>query len=366
MVLFGFNRADNRHFEISKNLEIYYSLFKVLNTFYVDDIEPGELVKTSIDKMLEQLDPYTTFISESEMEDFRFMTTGEYAGIGALIGRRDTGIIITEPYEGFPAQKSGLKAGDILLEISGKNTKGMKTEDASELLKGPAGEPVVLQVARYGSEEPFELTVVRENIQIDPVTYAGMVGPETGYISLRSFTRDCGEKVKEALVDLKENQGAKKVILDLRGNPGGLLQEAVNISNIFIPKNQEVVTTKGKIQDLNQRYATTKEALDTDIPLAVLVNRGSASASEIVAGTMQDLDRGVIIGARTFGKGLVQSTKPLAYKTQLKVTTAKYYIPSGRCIQALDYSHRNEDGSVVKIPDSLITEFRWRWYCARY
>jgi len=356
-LLMGLNNIDNKNFEIAKNLDIYFSLFRELNTFYVDEVDPGKLVKTSIDDMLQSLDPYTNYIAESDIEDFRFMTTGEYGGIGALISKHGDEIIISEPYENFPAQKSGLRAGDVLLEVSGKSTKNMSTEDVSNLLKGSAGQTIQVKIKRIGEKKPLELDITREKIVIDPIAYYGMIDSVTGYIYLSSFTKDCADKVKKTFLELREEEGAKRLIIDLRGNPGGLLIESVNLCNIFIPKDQEVVSTKGKVSEWDKAYKTMANPIDTVIPLVVLVNRGSASASEIVSGTMQDLDRAVIIGSRTFGKGLVQTTRDLSYNTKLKVTTAKYYIPSGRCIQALDYTHRNEDGSVGHVPDSLITEF---------
>lgn len=354
-LVLGFTR-DEKNFEIAKNLDIYHTLFRELNLFYVDEIDPSKLVKTSIDDMLQSLDPYTNYISEDQIEDFRFMTTGEYAGIGALIGKQNGQILISEPYEGFPAQKSGLKAGDIILEVSGKDTKDMSTEDVSNLLKGPANKPVSIKLQRPGEKKPFTVDVVREKISIDAVPYYGMLENNTAYIRLTQFTANCSQDVKKAFLDLqKKNPDA--LVLDLRGNPGGLLMEAVNIVNFFVPKGSEIVSTRGKIKQGDRVYTATSEPIDTTIKIAVLVNRGSASASEIVAGAIQDLDRGIVVGARTFGKGLVQTTRDLSYNTKLKVTTAKYYIPSGRCIQALDYSHRNEDGSVGNVPDSLITEF---------
>ncbi|MGD9558541.1 MAG: S41 family peptidase, partial [Mangrovibacterium sp.] len=356
LVFTGLTR-DEKLFRIDKNMDIYYSMIRELNLFYVDEIDPEKLIRTSMDDMLESLDPYTTYIPESEMEDFRFMTTGEYAGIGALISKHDSTVIIAEPYEGFPAQKSGLKAGDILLEVDGKLTGKMSTEDVSNMLKGPANAKVKVKIQRPGQKRTMEIDVVREKIQIDPVPWYGMLDANTGYIRLSNFTVDCGKRVKEVFMDLKEKQGAKSLVLDLRSNPGGLLNEAVNIVNLFVPKGEEVVSTRGKVKQWDKVYTATEEPLDTVMPMAVLVNRGSASASEIVAGALQDLDRAVIVGSRTFGKGLVQTTRELSYKSSLKVTTAKYYIPSGRCIQALDYSHRNEDGSVGTVPDSLISEF---------
>lgn len=353
--LYGFNQ-DDKNFQIAKNLDIYYSVIKELNLFYVDNIDPNKLVKTSVDDMLESLDPYTNYIPEDDVEDFRFMTTGEYAGIGALISKQNGKIVIAEPYEGFPAQQAGLKAGDILLEVAGKSTETLSTQDVSNLLKGPANKPVQVKIQRYGQKKPMDIEIIRKDIQIDPVPYYGMLDNQTGYIRLTSFTVDCSERVKAALVDLK-TKGAKSLVLDLRSNPGGLLNEAVRIVNLFVPKGQEIVSTRGKVKQWDKTYYATEDPVDTIIPLAVLVNRGSASASEIVTGAMQDLDRGVVIGTRTFGKGLVQTTRDLSYNAKLKITTAKYYIPSGRCIQALDYSHRNEDGSVGTIPDSLITKF---------
>jgi len=351
-------KQDDKNFQIAKNLDIYYTLFRELNLFYVDDIDPTKLVKTSVDKMLESLDPYTNFIPEDDVEDFRFMTTGEYAGIGALISKQKGKILIAEPYEGFPAQKSGLKAGDVLLEVAGKSTEKLSTEDVSALLKGPANKAVAVKIQRYGQKKPMDIEIMREKIQIDPVPYYGMLDKETAYIRLSNFTENCTERVKLALIELKEKHGAKTLVLDLRSNPGGLLIEAVRIANLFVPKGQEIVSTRGKVKQWDKVYNATENPIDTIMPIAVLVNRGSASASEIVAGAIQDLDRGMIIGTRTFGKGLVQTTRDLSYNAKLKITTAKYYIPSGRCIQALDYSHRNEDGSVGIVPDSLISKFK--------
>jgi carboxyl-terminal processing protease len=353
--IFGFSR-DEKNFVVAKNLDIYYTLFRELNLFYVDDVNPNKLVKTSIDKMLESLDPYTSYIPEDQMEDFRFMTTGEYAGIGALISKQKDKIVIAEPYEGFPAQKFGLKAGDILLEVEGKSTSSMNTEDVSNLLKGPANKPVKIKYERYGDKRPVTVDVIREKISITSVPYYGMLDNNTAYIRLSNFYENCGKEVKDAFIELKKNN-PKSLILDLRGNPGGLLNEAVDIVNIFVPKGSEIVSTKGKVTQWDRVYKATSEPLDTTIRIAVLTNSGSASASEIVAGAIQDLDRGIVVGTRTFGKGLVQTTRDLSYNSKLKVTTAKYYIPSGRCIQALDYAHRNEDGSVGVVPDSLITEF---------
>ncbi len=351
----GFTRDEN-NFEIAKDLDIYHTLFRELNMFYVDEINPNKLIKTSIDGMLSSLDPYTNYIPEDKIEDFRFMTTGEYAGIGALISKQKDKIVIAEPYEGFPAQKFGLKAGDVILEVSGKATSKMNTKDVSNLLKGPAHKSVTIKLQRPGAKKPYTVDVVREKISINAVPYYGMLDDKTAYIRLSSFTAGCSKEVQNAFLELKENK-PESLVLDLRSNPGGLLMEAVKIVNLFVPKGEEIVSTRGKVKQWDKIYIATAEPLDTTIKIAVLTNRNSASASEIVSGAIQDLDRGVIVGTRTFGKGLVQTTRDLSYNTKLKVTTAKYYIPSGRCIQALDYAHRNEDGSVGHIPDSLITEF---------
>jgi carboxyl-terminal processing protease len=354
--LFTFSFVDN-YFEMSKNLDIFTTLYKEVNTYYVDDIEPSKFMRTGIDAMLESLDPYTNYISEAETEDYRFQVTGQYGGIGATIGMRENEIMITEPYEGFPAQKEDLRPGDVLLEIDGKSMKGKNTSDVSKLLKGQPKTKVKLKIKREGTGELVK-EITREEIHVKNVPYFGMINDNIGYIKLTGFTNDAGKEVKDALTELKKNDKLASVILDVRGNPGGLLHESVNVVNVFVSKGQEVVSTKGKAKEWDKSYHTLGQAVDAEIPLVVLTSRSSASASEIVSGTIQDLDRGVIIGQRTFGKGLVQSTRPLTYNSQLKVTTAKYYIPSGRCIQALDYSHRNEDGSVGSVPDSLKKEFK--------
>lgn len=349
---------DKRNFSIVKNLDIFYTLFRELNSYYVDDTDPEKLIRTGIDSMLESLDPYTQYIPESDLEDFRFMTTGEYAGIGSLISKKGNYVVISEPYEGFPAQKAGLKAGDMVLEIDGIDMTDKNTPDVSEKLKGPANTKVKIKVKRPEEKKPLVFEIVREKIQINPVAYSGMVDSHTGLIVLNNFTTNCAEEVKKSFLDLRDNHKAKNVVLDLRSNPGGLLDEAIKIVNLFVPRGSEIVSTKGKVKQWDKVYKATSLPIDTVMSLAVLINRGSASASEIVAGSLQDLDRAVIIGQRSFGKGLVQTTRGLSYNAQLKVTTAKYYIPSGRCIQAIDYSHRNEDGSVGYVPDSLITEFK--------
>jgi len=354
---FAFTKPGDRYFEIAKNLDIFASMFKEVNTYYVDEISPNVFMKRGIDGMLESLDPYTNFIPEDEIEDFRTMTTGQYGGIGAVIGKRNDKSIILMPYEGFPAHKGGLMVGDEITAIDGIVVDKKNTSDISKLLKGQSNTPVTVTIKRYGIEKPFEVKLIREKIKIDNVPYSGMVTNDVGYMKLTDFTSNASKEVKKALNDLKD-KGAKNIILDLRDNPGGLLSEAINISNIFIPKDKEIVSTKGKIAEWNKVYNALNAAADTDINLVVLTNNRSASASEIVAGVMQDYDRGVLIGQRSYGKGLVQATRPLSYNSQLKITTAKYYTPSGRCIQAIDYSHRNEDGSVGTIPDSLRKPFK--------
>ncbi|MFO7670598.1 MAG: S41 family peptidase [Bacteroidales bacterium] len=356
----GFTTIGNKDMELVKNLDIYYTMFRELNMFYVDETDPEELVTTSIISMLESLDPYTTYIPESEMDDFQFQTTGEYGGIGSLIRRSGNYTIIAEPYKGFPADKAGLRAGDKILEIDGKSVMDMEITSVSDQLKGQPGTEMVLTIERYGEDKPVDFTLIREKISISNVPYFGMLDDHTGYIRLSNFTSGAGQEVENALKELKKEHEMKSLVLDLRSNPGGLLIEAVRVCNLFVDKGELIVSTKGKVKQWDSEYITLKEPLDKEIPLVVLANRGSASASEIVAGALQDLDRAVVIGQRTFGKGLVQTSRPLKYNAQLKVTTAKYYIPSGRCIQALDYTNRNEDGSVGTIPDSLISKYETR------
>jgi len=350
--------SDNDNFEVVKNLDIYYTLFRELNMFYVDQTDPGKLVKTSIDGMLKSLDPYTVYYPESEIEDYSFMTTGQYGGVGALIHRNNDEIVISEPYVGYPAQKSGIKAGDVLLEVDGKSANSKSIDDISKYLKGQPGSTVNLKLRKALTGQIVEMNIGREKITIASVPYFGMLNNEIGYIRLSEFTEKATDEVKKALVELKDKRHAKSIVFDLRGNPGGLLMEAVGIVNLFVNKGVTVVSTKGKVSQWNKTYYANESPVDNQIPVVVLVNRNSASASEIVSGSLQDLDRAVIVGQRTYGKGLVQTTRDLTYNTKLKVTTAKYYIPSGRCIQALDYTHRNDDGSVGKVPDSLITAFK--------
>lgn len=360
VALFSFRSADDNYFEVSRNIDIFSTLFREINIYYVDPTDPSELVRRGIDSMLAGLDPYTQFIPESELEDYRYLTTGQYGGIGALIGQRNETVVITDPYEGFPAQKSGLMAGDKILEIDNKSVKGKTYDEVSKMLKGNPKSTVIVKVERLGEAAPLVKTIVREEIKIKNVPYYGMLDNQVGYIRLSGFTDDAGREVKNALEELKKKNTLKGIVLDLRSNPGGLLNEAVNVVNVFVDKGQEVVSTRGKVTELNKTYKTLNSAVDVTTPMVVLVNSGSASAAEIVSGSLQDLDRAVVIGQRTFGKGLVQSTRPLSYNAQLKVTTSKYYIPSGRCIQAVDYTHRNPDGSVGKVPDSLINEFKTR------
>ena len=355
--LFAFNSPSERYFDIAKNLDIFATLYKELNTYYVDEVNPNKAIKTGIDAMLGSLDPYTNYIPEDEIEDYRFMTTGQYGGIGAVIAKRKDHTLVIMPNQGFPADKAGLKIGDEILEIDGIDLVKKNNGDVSKLLKGQAGTVVKLKIKRFGKPDPIMLEITRARIKVDNVPTYALVTPEIGYVKLSDFMSEAGKDVRKAVVELKE-KGAKKIILDLRDNPGGLLNEAVNVCNLFVPKDKEVVTTKGKVAEWNKTYRALNPPLDTDIPIVVLTNSRSASASEIVSGTLQDYDRGVLIGQRTFGKGLVQATRPLTYNSQLKITTAKYYIPSGRCIQAIDYSHRNEDGSVGKIPDSLKQTFK--------
>ncbi len=351
-------KGDNRNFQIAKNLDIFNSIFKELDMFYVDTINPEKTIKEGIDAMLMQLDPYTNYFPEEDMGDLKQMITGKYGGIGSLITfyKAKNRVAIAEPFENTPAAKAGLKAGDILLEIDGKDLLGKKQDGVSNLLRGEIGTSFMLKVERPGEKKPLEFKITRESIQINPVPYYGIVGENTGYIILTGFTDKSAKEVRKALIDLKQ-KGITSLILDLRNNGGGSLNEAVDIVNLFVPKGKEVVATRGKVKQWDRTYKTTRGPLDAEIPLAILVNSSSASASEIVAGALQDLDRAVIVGSKTFGKGLVQTTRDLPYNGNLKVTTAKYYIPSGRCIQAIDYSHRNEDGSVGRIPDSLTTVF---------
>jgi carboxyl-terminal processing protease len=350
--------AGDNYFEVGKNLEIFNELYKDINIYYVDEVNPGELIGTGIDAMLESLDPYTQFIAESDLEDYRIMTTGQYGGIGAMIRKKGDDIVVGEPYENYPAMKSGLRTGDRITQIDGHATQGMDTEEVSKLLKGQAGSTVNVVTQRAGGP-PEDHALTREEIKIPDVPFRGFIDPvnKVGYIKLNSFTQTAGQEVRDAFKDLKA-QGAEKMVLDLRGNGGGLLREAINIVNIWVPKGNTVVETKGKISEWDKTYKTLSEPLDAQMPLVVLVDTGSASASEIVTGALQDLDRAVVVGNRTYGKGLVQQTRDLFYNSKLKVTVAKYYIPSGRCIQKVDYAQHDSTGQAVIKADSTIRAFK--------
>ncbi len=333
-------------FEISKNLEIFINVYKELHLNYVDDLQHGKLIKTAIDKMLESLDPYTNFIPESEIEDLRLMTTGQYGGIGALIQQREGFVVISEPYEGFPAQIAGLKAGDRIIKINGEDAKDKSVSDVSTFLKGFPGTQVTLVIERPGEDKLHTFEITREDIKIKNVPYYAALDGGIGYIKLSNFAFGASAEVKDAMINLKTNNNISTLILDLRGNGGGLLGEAINIVGLFVPKNTLVVNTRGKLKDSNKDYRTLTHPYDLNIPIVVLIDNMSASASEIVAGSLQDLDRAVVIGQQSFGKGLVQNVLQLNYNTRLKVTIAKYYIPSGRCIQSVDYSDRDSTGRV--------------------
>lgn len=359
--LFIQGKQGNSYFEVTKNLDIYATLFKELNTYYVDPIEPGKMVKTSIDAMLSDLDPYTNYITESDIEEYEFMTTGKYGGIGASMRKKDDNIYIGDVYENSPSQKAGLRPGDVVLSIDGQPAKGKNIDDLSQLLKGSPGTAVNIRVKDAYNGQEIDKIVTRGEVELSSVPYAGFIGADksVAYVKLNQFTAGCARVVRNALDSLKGvKPDMKSVVLDLRNNPGGLLDEAVNLCNIFIDRNQLVVSTKGKMQDWDKDFKTTGAAWNLTIPVAVIINHSSASASEIVAGTLQDLDRGIVIGERSYGKGLVQTTRPLGYNARLKLTTARYYTPSGRCIQVLDYAHRNPDGSVGAVPDSLKKEFK--------
>jgi carboxyl-terminal processing protease len=353
----SFTPPAERYFEIAKNLDIFASLFKEVNALYVDEVNPNKLVRTGIDAMLNSLDPYTNYIPEDEVEDYRTMNTGQYGGIGALTREIGNRTVVTMLYEGYPAFKNGLKIGDEVIKLNDIDLAKVSRQEAEQLMRGQVGTPVKLTVKRIGVAEPINIEFKRERIKLNNVPYFGMVSNDVGYVQLSDFTPEAGKEVKNGVVALKE-KGAKSMIIDLRGNPGGLLFEAVNVCNIFIPKGKKVVDTKGKVDDNNITYETLNVPVDLDMPVAVLINRGSASASEIVAGTLQDYDRAIVIGEKSFGKGLVQLSRPLSYNSQVKITTAKYYTPTGRCIQVLDYTHRREDGSVISVADSLKKPFK--------
>jgi carboxyl-terminal processing protease len=351
----AFQTKNDRLFAIAKSIDIFAALIRELDTYYVDQIDPEKLLTVGIQAMLEELDPYTEYIPEEESDDFRMLTTGEYAGVGALIGNRGEGNIVIMPYTGFPAQNAGMRIGDLLLKVDSIAVLKKTTSEVSELLKGPANTGVTVTVKR--GEDTLQFSLNRKKISLKNVPFYGKLDEQTGYIKLSDFTTNASAEVRNALVSLKA-QGATQLVLDLRDNPGGLINEAVEIVNLFIPKGKEVVKTIGKLQQVNYTYKTNKTPVDTKIGIIVLINERSASAAEIVAGALQDYDRAVLLGQKSFGKGLVQTTLPLSFNAQIKVTTAKYYIPSGRCIQAIDYAKSREDGSAGTVPDSLRKAFK--------
>lgn len=360
VALFIHARSEDPYFEISKNLDVFSNIFKELNNYYVDGIEPGKLVKIGVDAMLEDLDPYTNYITESDIEEYEFMTTGRYGGIGANLHRKGDDVLIGDVYENSPSQKAGLHPGDVIISIDGQLLKGKTIEEISQLLKGSSGTQITMKVTDAYTHTTTQKIITRGEVEISSVSYFGLIGAnkDIAYVRLSQFTQGCAKLVRDAYDSLQKAQPALKgIVLDLRNNPGGLLDEAVTICNMFIESGKLVVSTKGKIPDMDKEYRTSKTPWNKDIPLTVLVNHSSASASEIVAGTIQDMDRGVIIGERSYGKGLVQVVRNVGYNSRLKITISRYYTPSGRCIQALDYAHRNADGSVGYVPDSLKKQF---------
>jgi carboxyl-terminal processing protease len=358
--VFGQKNADQRTFRITKNLTIFNEVFRELDLNYVDTLNYDKMMKSTVDDMLDKLDPYTVYLPEEETDDLKFMTTGEYAGIGALILKKGKDVLISEPYEGMPAQRNDVRAGDVILEIDGQSTLGLSVSEVSNKLKGTPNTTIKLKLRRPGEKAIIEKTFLREKIQVNPVKYSTILDNKIGFVMLSEFTDVASMELKNAVTKLINENHIESLVLDLRNNGGGLVDEAVKILGYFLPKGTEVVTTKGKSDESDHTYRTPTDPIFPDMKLVVLVNRSSASASEILAGSVQDLDRGLLVGERTFGKGLVQNIRNIDYGGHLKVTTAKYYIPSGRCIQAIDYSHRNEDGSVGRVPDSLTHEFETR------
>ena len=355
--ILSFSQEKQNNFEISKSIDIYNNVFRYLNQNYVDEINPAELNEIAINAMLKELDPYTVFIPESEIEDVRLLTMGEYGGIGSIISYYDDNVHISEPYENFPAHKAGLLPGDAIMEINGVNTEKKTVAEVSELLKGQPGSKLTLKIKREGEKDIITKTLTREKIKIDNIPYYTVLEGGVAYIILNQFTKDAAKELKEAFLEMKAQNELKGLVIDLRGNGGGLLNEAVDIVNLFVPKNKLVVYTQGKTPEQNRNYYTKQEPEDTEIPLAILVNQSSASASEIVSGSIQDFDRGVIVGQRTFGKGLVQNILPMNYNTQMKVTVSKYYIPSKRCIQEIDYSKKSKNDT-VDMNDTLGPQFK--------
>jgi carboxyl-terminal processing protease len=352
-----FAPTNNKYFEIIKNIEIFTNLYRELNTYYVDEIDPSQLMRTGIDAMVESLDPYTNYISETDIEGYRFFTEGRYNGIGASSLMMGDYVTITQLYKDQPADNAGLRVGDQIMAIEGQDAKGRTPEQVNNFLRGVAGTAVTLTIKRPGTPEPFDVELTRGEVKVPNVPYYGMVDDKVGYIALTTFTQKAGQNIANAFNELKKDQPALEgIILDLRNNGGGLLNEAVNICNIFIPKDEVVVKTKGKVKDWDITFKTLRSPIDTEIPLTVLINKNSASASEIVSGVMQDYDRAVLIGQRSYGKGLVQNTKDIGYNSKVKLTTAKYYIPSERCIQSVEYA----DGEPVDIPESRRARFKTR------
>ena len=350
--------AQSKSFKLGQWTEIHNSVIKELNRSYVDSLPLDRIMRAGIDAMLDELDPYTVYIPEEENENLQMMLSNTYGGIGAIIyKKKDGNVIINEPYYGSPAQKNGLSCGDEILEIDSLPTKGLETKESSDKMKGKPGTTVVFKVRKVRSGDTLDIPVIRERIHFPDIEYSGMLDDSTGYILQSGFTENVSSELRQKFLDLKR-QGIKRLVLDLRGNGGGLMSEAINIVSLFVPKGSLVVSSKGNTEDSKMEYRTTQEPIDTEIPIIVLIDSASASSSEIVAGALQDMDRATIMGVRSYGKGLVQSIRPLAYNGQMKVTTAKYYTPSGRCVQAIDYAHRNDDGSVGHIPDSLTREFR--------
>jgi len=353
-------QVGNPDFNLGRDMEILFNTYRDLSLFYVDSVPPDKLLNDAIEGMTSNLDPYTEYMPEEEMADFEILTTGKYGGIGALIRKKGDYVVISQPYEHFPADKAGLQAGDKILEIDGRSAKGFEAAQVSALLKGDPGTKINLKVEKFFTGETIPITIRRERIVISGIPYHAYVEDGIGYIRHTDFTEDCSDNMRRAIADLRKNGELKGLILDLRSNGGGLLQEAVKIAGLFMPKGTEVVSMRGRYAQLDMTFRTESEPIEAELPVVVLINSASASASEIVAGAMQDIDRGVLLGQRSFGKGLVQSTRPVGYNAYLKITTAKYYTPSGRCIQAIDYAHRNEDGSVGYVPDSLVAEFTTR------
>lgn len=351
-------RSSDKYFLIAKNLDIFAAFYRELNTYYVEELPPDKLIQTGIEAMLEETDPYTDFVPEEELDELRFMATGRYGGVGASIYTEGEWTSITDVYEGSPMDKAGIKPGDVIVSLDGQSARNMEQEEVSRYLKGTAGTTlaIVLRHPLNNSEKTYR--IVREDINVKPVSFSGVIRKNVGYIKMTQFTEGSAEQVQQSFEALrKQHPALAGVVLDLRGNPGGLLEEAVSLSNIFIDKGKLIVSTRGKVKSWDREYKTSLAPIDNHIPLVVLTSRSSASASEIVAGAVQDLDRGLVVGQRSYGKGLVQTTRPLPYNAKLKVTTARYYTPSGRCIQAIDYAHRNEDGEADYVPDSLRKSF---------